>query len=336
MNPSELEPLEPREAVEMYLKDRENELSTQSHQTHTYRLERFLEWCSRNELGDMNEVTGRTTYEYKLAQKQLVADTTLKGYMDTLRVFLRFCESIDAVRDGVAESTISPTISKGEGTRNSMIAIDRAEQILAYHSKYEYAKLRHVLFKTLIETGVRMGAAHSIDMNDVHLDDLYIELRHRPETDTTLKNGERGERYVALSSELCCVLSDYIGTHRYDVEDDHGRSPLFSTKFGRINKSTLRQEIYRITRPCTYGAGCPHDRDPDKCDGTRPRTPYGCPSVEGPHAVRRGAITHYLSADVPAEVVSDRMDVSQSVLDEHYDQREESQKMEQRREHLPW
>ncbi len=334
--PNEIEPITPEDAVELYLEDRENELTEQSLQSHEYRLERFLEWCDGKGIDDMNTVTGRSTHRYKASERARVADTTAKGYMDTLRVFLRFCESIEAVRDGVAESTTSPSVSKGEGTSDKIIDADRANDILAHHAKYEHAKLRHTLFKTLFETGCRMGAAQSIDLQDVHIDDKYIELHHRPAEGTTLKNGSRGERHVSLSTQLAEVLRDYIETHRPDVTDDHGRNPLFGTEFGRINKSTMRQEIYRITRPCTYGQECPHDRSPDECDGMQPRTPYDCPSVEAPHAVRRGAITHYLNEDTPSPVISDRMDVSTDVLDEHYDARDEASKMQQRREHLPF
>jgi hypothetical protein len=53
-----------------------------------------------------------------------------------------------------------------------------------------------------------------------------------------------------------------------------------------------------------------------------------------PHGARRGAITHWLSNDLPERVVSDRANVSPDVIKKHYDQRGERDKMEQRREFL--
>ncbi|MFC7059185.1 hypothetical protein [Halovenus salina] len=53
-----------------------------------------------------------------------------------------------------------------------------------------------------------------------------------------------------------------------------------------------------------------------------------------PHAIRRGSITHFLSQDVPVEIVGDRMNVSRDVLDKHYDKRSEEVKLEQRRGYL--
>lgn len=44
-----------------------------------------------------------------------------------------------------------------------------------------------------------------------------------------------------------------------------------------------------------------------------------------------GSITHFLTEDIPDKVVTDRMNVSQDILDKHYDKRDESVKVEQRR-----
>jgi hypothetical protein len=41
-----------------------------------------------------------------------------------------------------------------------------------------------------------------------------------------------------------------------------------------------------------------------------------------------------LTRDIPETAVGDRANVSQRVLEMHYDQRTEKEKMEQRREHL--
>lgn len=59
-----------------------------------------------------------------------------------------------------------------------------------------------------------------------------------------------------------------------------------------------------------------------------------CDEAVSPHAIRRGSITHFLSQDVPVEIVGDRMDVSRDVLDKHYDKRSEEVKLEQRRGYL--
>lgn len=73
-------------------------------------------------------------------------NVTLKSQMDTLRVFLRFWESIDAVCDGMAESVESPSLSYDKNRRDDIVSTDKAEDILIYLSKYEYASINHAFF----------------------------------------------------------------------------------------------------------------------------------------------------------------------------------------------
>lgn len=54
-----------------------------------------------------------------------------------------------------------------------------------------------------------------------------------------------------------------------------------------------------------------------------------CPSSVSSHPFRRGSITHYLNNEIPEIAVGDRANVSQEVLELHYDQRTKREKMEQ-------
>lgn len=333
--PGELQDLEPRTAKEMYLQDRENEVAEATLQAHGYRLERFMEWCDENDVTNMNDLTGRDIHQYKLWRQEDVNNVTLKSQLDTLRVFLRFCHSINGVINDLDEAVNSPSLADENARGTDVIRSDVAEEVLAYYSKFEWATIHHALFRLLWATGMRMGAARAIDLQDLSLKNEYVELNHRPEDETPLKNKTNGERNVALDSRTCNIFRDYINVHRHEVTDDHGRDPLFSTEHGRLSKGTLRTYIYRMTRPCIYDNECPHDREPDECEARQGRmTASKCPDSVAPHAIRRGAITHYLSEDVPAKVVSDRMNVSQDVISEHYDSRSEHEKMEQRRRHV--
>lgn len=335
-NAQSLEPLAPTEAVAFYKEDRRDEVSEATLQSHGYRLKNFVEWCNKNEIENLNTINGRDIQRFKKWRSEQVNIVTLKSQMDTLRVFLRFCESIDGVVDGLADSVRSPSLERIDVREKDIVREGKASDILAYYDKFHYASIEHTLFRFLWETGVRMGAAHSVDLDDLHLRAEYVELEHRPDTGTTLKNGEGGERAVALSTRTCNILRDYIDEHRYDVRDDYDRSPLFTSEYGRLTKNIIRTYIYRMTRPCIYNGGdCPHNRDLDGCEAMASRMAASkCPSSSAPHSIRRGAITHFLSMDTPGEVVSDRMNVSKDVIDEHYDSRSEREKMELRRRYL--
>lgn len=59
---------------------------------------------------------------------------------------------------------------------------------------------------------MRIGAAHSLDLEDYDRDEQYVELHHRPDTGTRLKNKTDGERYVSLSAEVCDALEGTSST----------------------------------------------------------------------------------------------------------------------------
>jgi len=323
-----LEPIEPERAVELYLARREDDASANTLQSHEYRLKHFIRWCDQENIENINELTGRRLYEFRLWRKEDgdLNTTTVRTQLSTLRAFIKFCESIEAVEDNLHEDIALPALKNGEGVRDVMLEADRAEEILAYLNRFEYASRKHLVFSLLWETAMRTGALHSLDVRDLDEDRGALRLRHRPDTGTSLKNGNHGERVIAITDKVCRLVSDWIEYNRPDVTDEYGRQPLVATEHGRILKGNIRNIIYRTTRPCLTQKECP-------C-GNRGQTPSKCESSVSPHALRRGSITHHLKRDVPQAVVSDRADVSPSVLSEHYDRMSQEEKMEQRREYL--
>jgi hypothetical protein len=182
---------------------------------------------------------------------------------------------------------------------------------------------------------LRRGAIRSIDVQDWDSDASFISLNHRPETETHLKNGEESERPVAVRDDVATVIEDYLADQRIEIEDEHGRNPLISTRNGRIHRTTISTWIYSFTRPCVYGDRCPHERETEDCDAAQRRQwAHQCPSSVSSHPVRRGAITHWLRQGWRVEMVSDRSDVSPDTIDDHYDERSELEKMEARRSEL--
>jgi len=110
--------------------------------------------------------------------------------------------------------------------------------------------------------------------------------------------------------------------------------PLLGTEYGRAHTGTIRKHIYKFTRPCVYSAECPHEYDPNTCDAAKSQEPFKCPSSHSPHAIRKGSITAHRNSGIDRVVVSDRADVSEQVLDKHYDMASESEKRERRRDLL--
>lgn len=333
---TELEPIAPAKAKKMFLAQRRDEVAEATLQGYHYRLKPFVQWCDREDITNMNSLTARSLHEYRLWRKEDgdLKPITLKGQLSTLRVFLKFLESIDGVEQGLHEKLLIPSIEDEEAVSNTMLDSDRAEQLLTYLGKYEYASKRHALIAILWHTGCRMGAAHSLDVSDFDAAEQSVAIRHRPDNDTPLKNKQSGERICALSQDVCDLLEDFIDVNRDDVTDEYGRKPLFTTRNGRMHKSKIREVVYAVTRPCIYGQNCPHGRDPNSCEATPYIHASKCPSSVSPHDIRRGSITHLLRNEIPKQVVADRVNSSPETLEKHYSQLTEEEKMEQRREYL--
>ncbi|KAA9406715.1 site-specific integrase [Haloarcula sp. CBA1131] len=337
---ADLEPIAPATAVNLYLDHREPELSEKSLTNQRYRLNSFIEWTQSKGIENMNELTGRDLHEFRVWRRQgkgseygEVSKVTLRGILATLRKFLEFCASIDAVEQGMRERVLLPEVDPEEASKDEKLDTEHAEAILDHLDRYQYASREHVIFGILWHTGIRLGSLRSLDLDDFDADGQYLQLRHRPETGTPLKNGRAAERSIAVGDFYTEVIQEYIENHRDSVTDDYGREPLITSDRGRLSETPIRSTVYQWTRPCMVGE-CPHGENPESCEYMTRDTASGCPSSRSPHGIRRGSITKHLRDGTPEEVVSDRMNVSNDVLDQHYDQRSEREKMEVRREFI--
>lgn len=341
-----LEPLDPEEAYEIHLARMREDAADWTIQSHESRLKWWLQWCELQDIDELNDLTGRDIIRYrdwrrnqnaKNPENVPISSSTLKTNIDTLRVYLQHAAEAGGVHPMLAEQIDPPSLSDEDQARDVMLDAERAETVLEHLRKYKYCTLTHVCTEILWHTGMRMGASRSLDLGDCNLDEEspYLELHHRPERDTPLKNKSDGERPVAISKGVARLLRDWRDDKRPDVEDEHGREALLTTVNGRVARTTIRNNVYSVSRPCVVDDECPHDRDPDSCDAAqRKQWACKCPGSVSPHAVRRGAITHWLDSDWRRSHVSERANVSEDVIEEHYDQRQEIRKMEQRRQHL--
>jgi site-specific recombinase XerD len=338
----DLEPISPTEAVDLYLEARDD-AAENTMEAQDYRLRAFVMWCDEEGIANLNELSGRDMYAYRVWRREggysgeELAPATLHGEMATMRAFLRFCGEIDAVRAELYDQVPLPSVD-GADVSDTTLDPDRAIEIVEYLEQYEYASRRHVIVLVLWHTGCRVGELRALDLGDLDLDGdrpgatgPAIHFVHRPETDTPLKNKEKGERWNGISARVAQILQDYIDGPRDDVVDEHGRRPLVTTRHGRVSISACRDTLYRVTRPCWRGEGCPHDRDLDECEWTHYSKMSRCPSARSPHDVRSGRVTAHRLADEDRTLVAERLNASEEILDKHYDRRSERQKAEQRR-----
>jgi site-specific recombinase XerD len=335
MTEPELYDTEPSTALERYLSDRESEVQDATLQAHRYRLQHFVRWAEQEGIDDLSKLNGRNLQDFRYWRKEDggLNNVTLHTQMTTFRVFIKWCEDFQAVVPGLHEKIRIPKLDEDEDVSDQRIEPERALEILEHLSNFQYASTDHAMFRVLFRTGVRTGGLRALDLSDYHSQDQYIEVKNRPEQGTPLKNGDKGERPIYLNSVTCQTLDDYIQHNRIDAADEHGRKPLFTSNYGRLAATTIRQRLYKMTQPCFYTGDCPHDKEPATCDAHN-NVDYAsqCPSSEPPHSARKASITYWRQRDTPAQQVGERADVNQDIIEKHYDKRTDQGKMEQRKD----
>jgi integrase len=344
-----LNPIQPIEAVEMFLDAMRDEHAESTRKGERHRLRAFTQFCDEEGIENLNDLTGRDLYKYRIWRREGQGDgreaiklVTLKGQLASLRRFLRFCANIDAVPPEMYEQVTLPVMKNGEDVSDSTLEVDRALEILDYLEKAQPGSRDHIIVLVLWQTGARTGAVRGLDLQDVDLDGKHprfsgpaVQFVHRPDQGTPLKNKQKGTRWNRISEKAARYIQDYIQYHRPDVTDEYGRDPLITTEYGRPAGNTFRTTLYRVTRPCWRGEPCPHDRDIEDCEATHLDKASRCPSARSPHDVRSGRVTFYRREDVPRRVVEDRLNASEDILNRHYDRRSDREQAEQRSDFLP-
>lgn len=257
----ELEPIEPALSVEMYLDDRRSHQSKATTTAHRSRLSSFVNWLDERGIDNLNELTGRLVKEYKLYRREESdwAPSTEKSNLDTIRVFVRWAEGIEAVEANLSQRIQSPVLNDDENVRHTELDSETAEKVLSNLETYHYCSTQHVTLALIWHTMCRRSAVHALDLKDYDPKDQHLRFIHRPESGTPLKNKEKSNRYMAVSDSIAELLDDWIANKRPEVVDEYGRKPLLSSKNGRLHKSTISGYAYKYTQPCKYEGECPVD-----------------------------------------------------------------------------
>jgi site-specific recombinase XerD len=330
-----LKPTPPTDAVNRYLRDVEGHITDKTQYNYATSLRRFLEWCDEQGIAEMNDLDSELIDQFKEWRLQDVKPITAKNDMSTVRNFIEYAASIQAVPAGLSDLVRIPKVSEDDEICDDYLTQQEARAILDHLSKYEYASRRHITVLILWKSGMRISGLRTLDLGDFDQARPALEVRHRPETKTPLKRKSKSERDVILSPDTADVIADYINNQRANTEDKFGRKPLLSTRQGRAARTTIQKYVYTATRPCYYnGEECPYDRDTETCEALAFDQANKCPGSVSPHALRRGYVTAARNAGQPKDVTSERVNMSGPILDKHYDKGDHDEKAERRREHL--
>lgn len=65
-NESDLEPIAPSEAVDLYIDYKETNCANSTVRSARYRLKPFVEWCEQNGIENLNDITGRDAHRFRM------------------------------------------------------------------------------------------------------------------------------------------------------------------------------------------------------------------------------------------------------------------------------
>lgn len=325
--------ISPDDAVERFIRRHKGQHSEKTIRSYSNRLQHFLDWCDEEEIDSMREIDGwRIDEFYHWRSGHDIKPVTVKGTMAALRQLLKFCVDIGVVDETIPDRIPTINLSKSDERSDLRLEPERAKQLLAFYrdSTEWYGRAEHVTLELLWHTGCRVGGMRALDLGDFDPERRTLFFRHRPETDTRLKNAEEGERVVGINPATVDALDFWARRDRQDVADDYGREPLFTTRQGRASIATLRGWAYLGTQPCLFRE-CPHGRRRGHCEFTERRHASKCPSSRSPHAVRTGSITWQLGEIDDIAVVADRVNSAPSTIRRYYDVATPEEKFEERR-----
>lgn len=332
----DLRDISPREASDRFLARRAQTQTDKTVRSYQNRLTEFVRWCEEERIDSMADVTGWDLDQFQAYREQQgVSPATVRGQMMAVRQLIKYCIQIEAVDPDLLDKLQIPKLTKEQATNDEQLDAEDADALLSYYrnSRRKYGKQRHAYLEVLWHTGARMGGVSALDLRDFDPDQQSLEFRHRPETDTPLKNKSEGERIVGVPEAVVDVLDEYINRNRIEKRDDHGRQPLFSCRQGRPSDTTYRSWCYIGTQPCLH-TECPHGRERHGCSYTKRGQGSKCPSSRSPHAVRTGSITWQLSRGAPIELVAERVNAKPATIRRYYDKADQQERFEERRREL--
>lgn len=321
--------LSPAQAAEYWLGSHDG--SAETVRGYGSQVRQFIAWCEREGIDTVGDLSGWHIDQFRRERASELKPVSLQGQMSALRQFAKYLEQIEAVETGFHERIPTVSVDATEETSDVMLDAEEATALLDhYRDSPLYGTTGHTILELLWNTGARLGAIHGLDRGDVDLEEGHATLRHRPQTETPLKNNSDGERVVALPETVVDVLEWYCTRERRDLHDDAGRAPLLTTQVGRMSSSEIRAQCYLATHPCVYRP-CPHGNERATCEYRERGQAGGCPSARAPHHIRTGAITWMLNQGIPVSVVAERVNASPDTIKRYYDKAIEIEKMQERR-----
>jgi site-specific recombinase XerD len=127
----DLDPLAPDDAMEMWLERQQATKADETIQSYRYRLEQFVGWCDQQRITNLNDLTERDVFRFdNECRSDDLSVSTLNNRLGTLKLFLAFCQKMNAVTEDVVTAVDVPPLDVETRVDDEMLNTERAKTIL--------------------------------------------------------------------------------------------------------------------------------------------------------------------------------------------------------------
>lgn len=334
-NPSDYIDRSPKDAVEEYIVDQQGQRQELTLKSEKGRLSVFTSWCNEHDIESMADLQSEHLDAYFVARRERhdLARVTLRQNQNSLQGFLRWAANQQYCPRNLLNHIRVVDFTGYPNSHNHYLPPTYGNQIVEYHRENNHGSERHAMIEIGWSTGLRPSSIRSLDVDDIHYDEQYIELKHRPKTGTPLKNASKSERKVAIPEQAARAIQDWITRpESQKVTDNYGRRPLFPSLQGRRHQRGICN-ILRI-RPYQYLDVTPTDMaSKGWSDGASHQSVADdCPPTVSPYDLRKSVAVRRLRNGIAVQEIASQMDCSEEVLRKWDDQMNKMAEMEHHRD----
>lgn len=226
--------------------------------SHKSSISPFVSFCQTHRISlDIIDITHVKAFlTSKLASHSI---QTVKGHIDSLANFLAYVWKTDpAIVKAQIYHSPDRTSTDGETTWTDIQAatpscldtnysqITAVARLIDYLRHRRYGSRTHAYVELLTATAGQPSVVQQVDVDNLDLEDSTVTIRI-PRSHAVSAYELLQERTVSLPSQAIDVLEVYLN-HERDAAEEHDSGPLFTTPSGRVDPSTIRRAIKKVSQ----------------------------------------------------------------------------------------
>jgi len=266
----------------------ERGLSENTNMAYGADLESFMDFLQGNKINALNAVKRKDIVNFLMEEKDRGLSTnSISRKLVSIKVFFRYLQQEDLLKDNVTETMDSPRLWKILPTT---LTYKEVERLLSAPDLRKKLGVRdRALLETMYGTGLRVSEVAFLTLDDIHFDSDYIRCMGKG----------RKERVVPLGKKARDWITRYLEEVRPTLTNDPQNRYLFLTnRKGPFTRKTIWKMIKKYA------------------------TVAGIMKNVTPHTLRHSFASHLLANEAPLRVIQEMLghaDIATTQIYTHVD-----------------